>query len=505
MARPKYIPCVLTALAWVAGVLIFPTRAYAADEPADAAADLPALWKSHKRAVQDSWLAGTDSAGAGTVATTPDWGAKKSYLIPALEIIGFAVLLNQYDRHHFPCCDYNSNIHTIRDNLRGPWVVDSDGFTVNQIGHPYQGSMYHGFARASGLSFGESLGYTFAGSAFWEIAGERTPPSKNDQVMTGIGGSFLGEPLFRIANLILENSDGPPRFWRELAAAAISPPTGFNRLAFGDRFSGIFDSHKPAYYSRFQIGASSTTQDTQGASSSTKRNEALADFAIDYGLPGKPGYDYTRAFDYFNFQVIASSANGVESVNSRGLLFGKSYEAGPNYRGVFGLYGSYDYLAPQYFRVSSTALSLGTTAQWDMSRDVKMQGTATLGLGYTAVGTVSDATNLNDNHYGVSPQGLLALRFIFKDRAALELNAREYFVSRLGAGANQGNDNIVRGDATLTIQVHKQHAAAIKYLVTHRDQSQLGAINNPSQTRGTFGIFYTLLGQDKFGAVNWRD
>jgi hypothetical protein len=140
-----------------------------------------------------------------------------------------------------------------------------------------------------------------------------------------------------------------------------------------------------------------------------------------------------------------------------------------------------------------------------MSRDVKMQGTATLGLGYTAVGTVSDATNLNDNHYGVSPQGLLALRFIFKDRAALELNAREYFVSRLGAGANQGNDNIVRGDATLTIQVHKQHAAAIKYLVTHRDQSQLGAINNPSQTRGTFGIFYTLLGQDKFGAVNWRD
>ncbi|HWP90444.1 MAG TPA: DUF3943 domain-containing protein, partial [Burkholderiales bacterium] len=252
MARPKYIPCVLTALAWVAGVLIFPTGAYAADEPADAAADLPALWRSHKRVVQDSWLAGTDNAGASTDATTPEWGTKKSYLIPALEIIGFAVLLNQYDRHHFPCCDYNSNIHTIRDNLRGPWVVDSDGFTVNQIGHPYQGSMYHGFARSAGLSFGESLGYTFAGSAFWEIAGERTPPSKNDQVMTGIGGSFLGEPLFRIANLILENSDGPPRFWRELAAAVISPPTGFNRLAFGDRFSGIFDSHKPAYYSRFQ-------------------------------------------------------------------------------------------------------------------------------------------------------------------------------------------------------------------------------------------------------------
>ena len=179
--------------------MFFLAAAHAAEEPADAA-DLPALWKSHKRAVQDSWLAGTDNAGAGTVATTPDWGAKKSYLIPALEIIGFAVLLNQYDRHHFPCCDYNSNIHTIRDNLRGPWVVDSDGFTVNQIGHPYQGSMYHGFARSSGLSFGESLGYTFAGSAFWEIAGERTPPSKNDQIMISCVVDFKGDAVQSYGN-----------------------------------------------------------------------------------------------------------------------------------------------------------------------------------------------------------------------------------------------------------------------------------------------------------------
>ena len=55
--------------------------------------------------------------------------------------------------------------------------------------------MYYGFARALGLNFWESLGYTFAGSLFWEITGETTPPSKNDQIMTGFGGSFLGEPL----------------------------------------------------------------------------------------------------------------------------------------------------------------------------------------------------------------------------------------------------------------------------------------------------------------------
>ena len=75
---------------------------------------------------------------------------------------------------------------------------------------------------------------------------------------------------------------------------------------------------------------------------------------MDYGIPGKPGYRYDRPFDYFNFQVTASSANGFENLMTRGLLVGKDYELGPDYRGIYGLYGSYDYIAPQTFRVSST-------------------------------------------------------------------------------------------------------------------------------------------------------
>src|SRR6476469_7717253 len=77
--------------------------------------------------------------------------SEKSYAIPAAEIVAFDTLLNLYDRHHFGCCDFDSNIHTIRRNLRSSWVVDRDPFLVNQLGHPYQGSMYHGFARSAGL------------------------------------------------------------------------------------------------------------------------------------------------------------------------------------------------------------------------------------------------------------------------------------------------------------------------------------------------------------------
>jgi hypothetical protein len=137
--------------------------------------------------------------------------------------------------------------------------------------------------------------------------------------MTGIGGTFLGEALFRMSSLVLEKGDGP-RFWREVGAAIISPPTGFNRLVFDKRFDAIFASRNPVYYSRLGLGIADSTQYIPGTSTTRKRIEAQADFSIDYGLPGKPGYGYTRPFDYFTFQATASSANVFENVMTRGLL-----------------------------------------------------------------------------------------------------------------------------------------------------------------------------------------
>jgi len=173
------------------------------------------------------------------------------------------------------------------------------------------------------LNYWEALGYTFAGSALWEIAGERSPPSRNDQINTGIGGSFLGEILFRLANLTLAHENVPP-FWRETAAALISPPVGFNRLAFGERFRTLFPSNDPVYFSRLEIGASRRIQSSAGLSAAEDNpNEALIDYSIDYGLPGKPGYTYARPFDYFNLEASASTANGAESLLTRGLLLGR--------------------------------------------------------------------------------------------------------------------------------------------------------------------------------------
>jgi hypothetical protein len=359
--------------------------------------------------------------------------------------------------------------------------------------------MYHGFARSAGLGYWQSFGYTFAGSVFWEIAGETTAPSVNDQVASGIGGSFLGEALFRMSSLVLERGSAP-RFWRELGATVVSPPTGFNRLAFGERFDTVFSSRNAAYYSRFGLALSGTTKNESGTSTELQRDELLVDFALDYGLPGKPGYSYRRPFDYFAFQITASSANLVENLLVRGLLVGDDYGGG-SHRGVWGLYGSYDYIAPQIYRVSSTALSLSTTGEWRMSHELSLQATALAGAGYAAVGTMQGSSD--EYHYGLAPQALLALRLTFGDRASLEVTGREYFVSKVGAAADTGgHDNIIRVDAALTVRLYRQQAVAVRYLHNRRDASfPAGDI---TQTRATLGIYYVLLGNDRFGTFDWR-
>ena len=88
---------------------------------------------------------------------------EKSYAIPAMEIVGFDTILNCIDNRYFGCCDYRVSMRTVRDHLHSSWVVDRDPFAVNQLGHPYQGSMYHTFARSVGETVASILDAEYTG------------------------------------------------------------------------------------------------------------------------------------------------------------------------------------------------------------------------------------------------------------------------------------------------------------------------------------------------------
>src|SRR5476651_1695364 len=225
-------------------------------------------------------------------------GSGGSYVIPAVEVPGFLAALSIYDRIAMPNDVYNPTWKSTWEHLHEQhWVFDTDPFNINQFAHPYQGAMMTGFARSAGVGFWQSLIYGNAGSFIWKMAGETDLPSINDQLTTGTAGALLGEALFRMASLLLEGGGDHPGFWTELGAADISPPTGFNRLVFGKRFKTVFPSYDPALFSRFRLGASfDANVSRQGIPHPSVKQEAIADYSLAYGLPGKPGYEYNRPF-----------------------------------------------------------------------------------------------------------------------------------------------------------------------------------------------------------------
>ncbi len=319
--------------------------------------------------------------------------------------------------------------------------------------------------------------------------------------------------MFRMASLLLEGGGETPGFWRELGAAALSPPTGFNRLAFGERFKPVFPSRDPAVYIRLQLGVTLTTSVTNAnLSPDVREQEGSMDFYMTYGLPGKPGYKYTRPFDFFLFEFTAvpnarTAADAIENLTVRGLLVGDRYELGDDYRGLWGLFGGYEYLSPQVFRVATTNFAVGTVAQWWLTRTVALQGTALVGVGFGAAGTVGDRAE-RDYRYGVIPEPLLGLRLIVSDLAMIEAQGRQYWVVGVGNGASPNaekfaNEMISRANVGLTVRVYGPHALSLSYVVSSRD-ARIAGVGDRHQSVETVTLSYNFLGHTRFGATEWR-
>ncbi|MGZ3460974.1 MAG: DUF3943 domain-containing protein, partial [Archangium sp.] len=112
---------------------------------------------------------------------------------------------------------------------------DDDDFATNQFLHPYHGSLYANAARDNGFGYWEAGLFTLVASLQWEFFAENDPPAANDLINTSLGGSAMGEVLYRLSSLALDNgATGGERVRRELVAGLLSPVRGFNRLLRGD-------------------------------------------------------------------------------------------------------------------------------------------------------------------------------------------------------------------------------------------------------------------------------
>lgn len=443
--------------------------------------------------------AGLGGACASGAAMRNGGDGHKNYLLPIVEIVAMDVGINLAGRVVDDPASFEVTTASIRRNLNRPWVVDDDPFEINQIGHPYQGAMYHGIARSNGLNYWQSMAYTFAGSALWEIAGETTPPSRNDQISSGIAGSFLGEPLHRISRLLLERSDRNPGFWRTVASVLAGPPTGLNHLMVGSPEGSLEPDAVPFSDIRVQFGTTGLA-DPRSSLRSLSLNQPHIALSMDYGYPGSASYRHERPFDYFRIESSVSNRE-LEQVSTRGLVAGADYRSG-RVAGIWGLYGSYDYFTPDDFRLSTTAFSIGTTLQAALSDSLVVQSSGLVGAGYAAARDLGKVDG-RDYHYGVAPQVVANLRLITGRRAALDVTAREYFISGVGGfGTRTGQrDLILVGDASLAVRVFDRHALGLSYQLAGRSSDYL-ELPHESRSRSRVGLFYTFLGSGGFGAVH---
>jgi hypothetical protein len=208
------------------------------------------------------------------------------------------------------------------ENMQQGWVWDLDDFTVNQIGHPYQGNNYFNAGRANGLSFYESAAVTAFGSATWEFFGETNHASLNDFINTTLGGITLGEMFHRTGWLIRNTrATGKRRLWSEIGATALDPITGINRFTSGDS-SRV--TEKPREFVPSTLGGVASAGVLWRGSQSSAFNAAGDPFLEFDGYYGDTNVGHSRTpYDAFWLRMRFGGGSAFSEARVRGRLYGR--------------------------------------------------------------------------------------------------------------------------------------------------------------------------------------
>jgi hypothetical protein len=416
-----------------------------------------------------------------------------AYGIAALETLGVNGLIFSYNVARG--VDWAQvSAGSIQRNITDGWVWDDDDFSTNQLFHPYHGAYDFTAARTAGVSFWPATLYPLAGSLLWEIALETERPALNDQIMTTIGGSMLGEVLFHLSSRLVRVGGAHPSPWHELGAAALVPMHGLNRLAFGDRFKGVAYFQGGPWWGSLSLGLGSDTGTT-----GTDRMVATLDLQATRGMPGLGGWRFDQPFDYYDVQVTALAAPQVfAALILRGDLWGRKLDLG-GYHGFWGFFGGYDYLTPKdAFRVSTASLGIGSVGQVAFSDDVALQTAVVVSSTFGSAGVTPIEGQFKDYHRGFGSQGVLDLRIIDGDAAMLRLSLREYV---LGGVVDVGGwEDVAYLSGSFLVRVFGRSALGIDTVLAHRT-SRYRDGPNATQNLAFVQLAYTVLSEPGFGRI----
>ena len=327
------------------------------------------------------------------------------------------------------------SLQSWEENLENPWQWDNDHFIANQFGHPYHGNLYFNSARTNGYGFWASVPWAYAGSAMWELFGEQFAPSANDLLNTGTGGITLGESLYRLSSLVLDNrATGSERTWREIFATLLNPVRGFNRLLDGEvshvgpnppdwrpsRDQGLLD----VGYRRIAVNNS--------FSGSQAVDQAVAHFHLGYGDLATDVRSKPFSHFEFNAELSDKASQGergrLSLLTARGTLGGIELHHGSTARHTLGALLTYEYYNNPAFEYGGQSVYGGLISEFhkaDDKGDKKVRATTEVLLQGIVIGaTLSEhyyAGEGRNYDYGMGLGMRLAATFVKPQRAAVRL------------------------------------------------------------------------------------
>ncbi len=320
------------------------------------------------------------------LAGYPDWEYENNYWIPLVGILGVNGIFAGWNRFVTQKPYGYIDFWSIRDNFRHGWVWDDNDWGVNQIGHPYQGSLYYSMARYYGHGYLEGLAYTMFGSWQWEMFMEKEWAAINDLVTTTLGGPMVGEMLYRLSEKVLDDrSRGAERFFRELGAGLINPVLGLNRLIHAESWSKTATRRRTKTNNRisgiafvgWRLGFSESKKDETGVASGKLR------LNLAYGSP----YLVKKPFDYFllelgfglgksekeekgendNEDEEKEKTDVVINVKAHATLWNTRLSFFKN-RTLFGITHNYDYIGSNLYKVGATSFGANLSAKYPLGQ-----------------------------------------------------------------------------------------------------------------------------------------
>jgi hypothetical protein len=366
-----------------------------------------------------------------------------SFLIPLVETqifnLAFLAFSNLVSRESFAQVSADS-IASHFDGRRH-WEWDVDIFVTNQFGHPYQGALAFTAARSSGLSFWWAALYPTLSSLTWEMFYEVDAPSFNDLITTPVGGVFLGEVLHRAARLLLTHRrPGPPGWAERIGALLLEPAGAMNRGLFAGELERDDVEENPPYFAMVGGGANfgaAFRNENTGEIVRESTVQANVQGRFTYGIPGDPSFRYASPFSHFDLDFnVSAPYKPITSFFIRGLVAGKQWGDGnTRVRGLWGLFGQYDFAFADLVRVSSVSAGLGTSLQWRVADNTFLQVSGVLGFMPFASGGQSSSFDDDETgaparnyHIGFGGQGTLELRLIQRGIGWLRIAARSWFI-----------------------------------------------------------------------------